>query len=451
MSAISPDSLPIESRESILRPALWVVAAALSILYFGPALIGVFRPPPDTYPDFVQEWLSARNYWSGEPIYLPQQEAMRRHSGRDIPAFAAELSWNAHPPVAVLTALPFGRISDYSTAHLAWNLATFPLFVLSLALVLRELNIQMRWWSVFAIIALVVSCQAVLSQLYQGQLNFVILFLLVIAWVADRRGYQVAAGVAVGTAAALKIFPGLLLVYFVATGRWRAAVAALIVGLALNAVALATFGLGPFEVYTREILPSLNVFRGSWRNVSLTGYWSRVGVSLGLPIIGTAGAALCQLTVVGIVWWVSRRAVTADDRDRAFSLAVIGMLLASPVAWSHYFVLLLLPLLLLWQRLPRGWAIGVLVAASAVLWVSERFFPELLIGRVAVREVTGLSPMPGGLTMAVVGLGPFTYALVGLFLLMAFARFTPTDSLHVESVVDPRVARDGVLPENAIG
>ena len=123
-------------------------------------------------------------------------------TGQDIPAFDELLPRNAHPPATVLVALPFGWISDYRTAHLVWNLLTLPLLLLSIVLVMRESKIQSRWWSVFTTIALVLPCSAVLSQLYQGQLNFLLLFLLVAAWSADRRGKQVAAGIAVGAATA---------------------------------------------------------------------------------------------------------------------------------------------------------------------------------------------------------------------------------------------------------
>lgn len=431
MSAVCQPSVEGETRESILRPALWIVAALLAVLFFGPSLISVFKLPPDLYPDFVQEWLSAKNFAIGESIYLPQREAMRLHTGQDIPAFSTEMPWNAHPPVAVLLVLPFGLFSDFRTAHLAWNLATFPLFVLSLVLVMRELKMEMRWWSIFVVTALVLPCNAVLTQLYQGQLNFPLLFLLVIAWIADRRGLRVGAGAAVGVAMALKIFPGLLLVYFAATRRWRSVFAALGVAILLNAAALVVFGPTAFRTYMGEVLPSLNVFRNSWLNISLTGYWTRVGIALERPAIGSFTAGAFQLAVVGMVWWYSRRAATSDDHDRAFSLAVIGMLLASPVAWSHYFVLLVLPILLLWQRLPRGPATVALVATGAVMWIQESFFPGLMVGRATMKDLINVRQIPGGLPMAVVGLAPFTVALLVLFVLMAFARFNPPrDSGH---------------------
>ena len=90
----------------------------LVVLAYGPQSIGVFQPPEGTFPDFVQEWLSARNFWTGQPIYRPQSESIHEYTGRRIDM---ALPWNAHPPGAVLVAVPFGLFLDYRSAHLAWN------------------------------------------------------------------------------------------------------------------------------------------------------------------------------------------------------------------------------------------------------------------------------------------------------------------------------------------
>lgn len=422
------------SRTSVLPFALGAVAAALAWVYFGPGFCALFRPPPDTYRDFAQEWLSARNFWVGEPVYAPQNPAMRRYTGHDIPVFADEMKWNAHPPVTVLVALPVGLITDYAASHQTWNLVTFLLFVIGLVLMGRELGVGARGGTALAALALIVSWNATHQHLFQGQLGFLIAFFLAVGWVADHRGNQGAAGAAVGVAAALKVFPALVLVYFVAARQWRAVGVALLTGLALHAVALALFGPATFETYVRDVLPSLKKFQGSWQNVSLTGYWERIGADLGAPAVGTAVAIGCRLLVVAGVYWIGRRAAGPDERGRAFALAVVGMLLASPIVWTHYFVLLGVPLLFLWQRLPCGPARAALVAVGVILWLPERLVPGLYLGFGTVQEMSSLDPIPGGLEMSVVGLGPFTYALVALFLLAGFARLAPAPSPVVAPV-----------------
>jgi hypothetical protein len=403
---------------------LWATAGILALLYCGPSFLAMFRPPPRYYPDFVQEWLSARNFWAGDPVYLPQREAMNRRIGLDVPGFDVGLPWNAHPPVTILVALPFGLIDDYRTAHLAWNLCTFPLLVLSLWLVFRELNVRWCWGSAVMMSCYLLGNSPVRVQLFEGQLNCLLLGLLVCGWIADRGGYQIAAGIAIGTAMAMKLFPGLLLVYLAAAGRWRALMAALLVGAGLNGVALAIFGWSGFETYIRQVLPSLDVFRGSWHNYSATGYWLRVSRQFHAPILGPVAIIVSQSVVLAVIARAGWQAHSIRDRDLAYALAIVGMLLASPVAWGHYFVMLVPPLALAWYYLPNRFMHGALIVILAVLGTPEILFPRSVIGYEQAEALTDTGPIPDNPVLCLVALGAIPYAITGLFLILAWARFT---------------------------
>ncbi len=403
--------------------AVWMALALVVLFVRGPLFVSVFRPAPDTYPDFIQEWLSAGNYLAGDPIYELQRVAALKHIGRDIPAFDTMLPWNAHPPVAVLVALPYGLINDYAESHLVWNLTTFPLMLLAVWLILRELRVRLQWWHIFPAIIVLLLADPILMQLFYGQLNFLIAFLIVLGWVADRRGYQAAAGLAVGTAVALKLFPGLLLVYFLAARRWRAATWGIATAIAWNLLAVAAFGTDAFVVYVREVIPSLDVFRGVWSNVSVAGYWRRIGFAMGVPAIGSLVGMMCQLAVVAVVARVSWRANTADERDRAYALAVVGMVLASPVAWGHYFVLLVLPLLLLWVRTPTGWGKLAVCGLIIVLALPTWLFAEWGMGLPRAELWLPQLPPTNNPWLCVGALGVFVYALAAVFVLTATTRF----------------------------
>src|SRR5262249_55434367 len=61
-----------------------------------------------------------------------------------------------------------------------------------------------------------------------------------------------------------------------------------------------------------------------------------------------------------------------------FGLNICVMLLLSPVAWGHYFVLLLLPLAVTWMHLPhRGWLRFGFWALVIVLAVKPIYFWHL--------------------------------------------------------------------------
>ena len=432
MLATCPEKPSTARKETIIQPALWITAATLVLLFFGPSFLRLFRPTPDNYPDFVQEWLSARNFWAGDPVYLPQRLAMYRHTGQDIAAFDVGLPWNAHPPVTVLLAIPFGKITDYRTAHLVWNLCMFPLIPLSIWLIFRELRIAWNWHLAVLTGCYLISASPVRLQLFQGQLNSILLLLLVIGWLADRRGYQAGAGIAVGIATAMKLYPGLLLIYFATSGRWRAIAAALLAGAAFNGLALAVFGWSAFETYVRQVLPSLNVFRGAWSNYSATGYWTRVGHQFHIPLLGTIAAIASQCLVVAVVALASRGIRSIRERDLAYALTIVGMTLASPVAWGHYLVMLVLPMVLAWYYVPAGVLRYSLIAAVIVLWIREILYPWAVIGYEATKNLSNTEPVPDNPVLCLFALGAIPYALAGLFFITARARFTPvpTSAVH---------------------
>ena len=57
---------------------------------------------------------------------------------------------------------------------------------------------------------------------------------------------------------------------------------------------------------------------------------------------------------------LARRLASGPEGDRrAFGLAVIAALTATPIVWEHYMVLLFVPIALMSPRLSRAWLIPV--------------------------------------------------------------------------------------------
>jgi hypothetical protein len=348
---------------------------------------------------------------------------MLRRTGIDVPEFDAVMRWNAHPPGAVLVALPFGLIPDYASAHLTWNLVTGPLFLASLIVVARELGYRWVWWTPYVAVVLILLSHPVEVQIGQGQLNFILLPLLVAGWVCDRRGYAAAAGAAIGLAATVKIFPGFLFVYFAAAGKWRAVAAGVVTAAAATGIAAVVLGTGAFATYLRDVVPSLNVFHTSWRNVSATGFWRRIFDPAGRETLATGLAVTSQLAVAVVTAATARTSRAVPDRG--YAAACVGMLIASPVAWPHYFLLLLVPVAVLWVRLVPGPARWLFLLLLPIYWVRDTFFAEWVLGPIGGNDLTGLQDATSDPVAALTGLSIFTYALVLLFAVAVAGRFRP--------------------------
>jgi hypothetical protein len=380
--------------------------------------------------DFSQEWLSGRNFRAGRPVYSPQGEALFTHTGyrseRDRGEAGWMVPWNAHPPVSILIALPFTRL-PYEDAHFAWNLAMLGAFLAALVLALRFRRAPFHVFDCLWLLAMLVCCFPLLTQAVQGQLNGILVLLAVLAWAADRCELDGMAGALIGAAAAVKIIPAFLLIYWLARSKWRALAGALACFAFLNVAAGLLFGMDCFVAYIGTVIPSVSEYRSSWDNISLSGLWYKLFNSLEravqswvqAPALAQGLSLACQALVTVLVARRCRQAATRDQRDHALGLAVIGLFLVSPITWQHYLVMLLLPLAVATAS-PRHWAALLAYRACfVILWLPLAFFGALTMGPSVLTEFSAgrhLLP-PSQPWQVLAGLAIPTYALVLLFCL----------------------------------
>jgi hypothetical protein len=363
------------------RSRLWPIVTGLALIVQSPFLILAFWPPPETHSDFVQDWASARNVLNGLPTYTEHTVALPRYVGAGSPAHS-NLLVNAHPPTSVLLFVPFA-VLDYRPALLTWNLAGLAMLGVSLWVVRHQLGVSLTSWSIFPPLCLLLICFPLLQQLSQGQLNLVLLLLVTGAWAAERSGRARWAGAMIGAATAIKLFPAFLFLYFILRRQWSALVAGVLTLTLLTGLTAAILGPEVYPTYTHDVLPTLEKCRSSWSNASLVGFWTRLfnpatSEERVEPLwrsvaAARAGILVSCLAVVATIIWSARRASTRVQLDHVFAVAVTGMLLLTPTAWPHSFLLLLGPVALLWVDPPQSQAARlVLFAAVAALWIWEK-------------------------------------------------------------------------------
>jgi alpha-1,2-mannosyltransferase len=196
-------------------------------------------------------------------------------------------------------------------------------------------------------------------------LNVVVLA-LVLATARDiASGRDNRAGIWLGLATAMKIFPALLIAYAVYRGRWRAAMIGGSLAIGLTLAPLVPRG----ATFTRETI-------GDWQSLTTTGTAGLRGHTQSLaglidrtgapPVVGlVAGAAL----VLAAAWWLRRRRPLVAEVAMVTHVA----LLATPVVWAQNFVLLYLTwVVLLEQRLPRFVSLPLGVATSGIITAVSR-------------------------------------------------------------------------------
>lgn len=237
-----------------------------------------------------------------------------------------------YPPITALLVAPLAVLPDAVGRALV--------LVLMLACVLLALRLLgVRDWRCYGQ-ALVTA--PVLDAVSLGTLSSALLLGVAVVWrYRDRR--HVAAAVTAVTAIA-KLFVWPLFVWLVATRRIRTAVEAAALGLALLVGGWAAIGFAGLRGYP-HLLHLLT-------QAEAAQSFSVVGLS---RLSGGAGAALEAALVCAVVVTVVIAARGPNGDRRGLAVAVAGALLATPVLWLHYLVLLFVPIALARPRLSPLW------------------------------------------------------------------------------------------------
>jgi alpha-1,2-mannosyltransferase len=214
-----------------------------------------------------------------------------------------------------------------------------------------------RWFLVAAAFAF----PPVVGELVLGNVHLILLGLLTLAWLGIRRGDRQGewiAGLAVGAAAIIKVFPGVLLLWFLLTRRYRAAAAVVVGAAALALVTLPVTGVEPWLQYP-TVLANLSAPADATDTLAPTVWLAGA--------LGFTGARIV-VTVVGlaILAWAALR---GQSTARSFAIPVTVSVLIAPALYHHYLAVLVLPLVL---GLASGVPLALLAVSYLLMWGGEQ-------------------------------------------------------------------------------
>ncbi len=404
----------------ITLAAYGLILGFVGCLWLGPLYVDAMRPAAGRVNDFFQDWGSARNFLVGLPVYTHHAKSIPRHLGVPFDA-ASGIDYNAHPPTSVLMVLPLARL-DYPDAVLAWNTISLLAFLISLGIVAATLPIPRSFF--LPVLALLTFCHPLYGSVYQGQLTLILVLLVTLIWALDRSGRPNAAGIVLGAATAIKLFPAYLVVYFAARGRLRPLLAAVFSVVALTVVTGAVLGLDTYLDYVRVVLPAQARFRSLGYNYAIAGLWSKFFDTAGegecmtalwsCPALARYGTLLSDLAITAIVVTFAYQARTLAQQDLAFAAMVTAMLLVSPVTWDASLPLLLVPLAVAARHADRlSWMPVAFLLIVTLLCMPQQLMTRLALGGRSVRVVSWAFAL-GAASLK-------SYALLGLLALELMA------------------------------
>lgn len=286
-----------------------------------------------------------------------------------------------YPPFAALVFAPLSLL-PLPVLKGAWTGLTLVL----LAYVVRRFGRGGSWLTVVAFVALATWLDPVRTTLYLGQINVLVMALVV----ADMLGRPDSRwrGVGVGLAAALKLTPLLFVVYLLVTRRFRAAAtasgtfaAAVAVGFAIDRADSTTYWLrGTFAAAGR-----ISDVAGT-SNHSLNGLVSRLFGADAAPVY-VAGAAVLIVLTLALARRAAEQDLTFGQRE---AVVLVGLCSAAvaPFSWSHHWVWVV-PLVVLLVRRALWWPLaGVLMVTLAVVTA----LPGPSVGPIPATGLISLQP-----------------------------------------------------------
>jgi len=368
------------------------------------------RPPLHDLFD-LRVYRGAVLWWlQGESLYSFALEP--GHKGFTYPPFAAvsvvPLAWLPVGPAAILVLLASAVVIVLVT----WWLV---------APVARRHGVS-PWFAVALAVPVVLAMEPIRLTLGEGQLNMFIFALVLADVVALRRG-RAWCGVGIGLATALKLTPGVFIVFLLLIGRRRAAVVA--AGTVLGATLLG-FLVDPsasWEYWTSALWDTSRVGR-------LANPWNQSVLGLLAHVSDPAqpNRVLWALLAAGVAVLGLGRAVRVyrrGDDVAAFTLAGLTACLVSPISWVHHLYWIVPAVVLLadvaagtpvlgtvsyWSRnRPRALAAGAGLLAVAVV------VPFLLATYWAFVPAPG---MPTSVPADIVGRSLYTCAMLALLVLL---------------------------------
>lgn len=309
----------------------FVVALGLDAHFGVQTLTRISADSMTVHPDFDTFWRSAEALWEGGDVYDTE----------------ARLP-NLNPPLWTVLISPLGLLEPL-TAYRLFVLISLVVVVGYLAWVADELRLRSGWAVVGA--AMLLLSSPLLATLALGQIYAFLALGLVVAWIADRREESLISGSALGLVVAIKPSLAPVLLWPLARRRWRTLVAALASGAAATLVGALVVGPAATLGWLRRLfdLPLLphpdnaSLLTTVARLFTETAFAEPV---VTLPWMVPVAYALS----IGVIFLTAIK--LTDGSEVGLWALVAATLLASPIAWHMYLVLLGPGVLLL---LARGW------------------------------------------------------------------------------------------------
>ena len=359
----------LSRRESALSIVLLVTFCTMQLLHFA---ISLKPPSPSRGVDFSAYYLAGKvvSENPAESLYvlplLPDGRMnLNAETSASSPWSAAAVRYQVpfaapyiYPPLLAVLMMPMVHL-PFATALATWNILTILLAAASLFLTLDAGRVRLNPRLALILGVGLFSYYPLIDNLFFGQIGGVILFLLAAGVWLLTRGRITLSALSFALATAIKLTPILAVpvLIFHRKWRWLAAYAAWMFALLL--LSLGQAGWPAHQQFWHKALPSIASGTPVCQNLSLIAFIQELflgHVPLGATPPATLpphAAAVSRLVGLLIYLFIlGRLYLRRHEAELSRDLVLIALLgiVISPIAWTHYYTIALLPFLYLWCR-----------------------------------------------------------------------------------------------------
>ena len=306
----------------------------------------------------LRDWFDLRVYYGAVNTWI-------HHGGRLYDYRVPGTTYGfTYPPFAAVAMLPMALVG-LRTAIALSLLLNLAALALTVHFVTAGTWRRLGWYGCALAACLLALFEPLRDTFSFGQVNLLLLALVLAdgRLLATGRGRW--AGVGIGLAAAIKLTPALFIGLLLLARRRRAAAVATAVMIAATGLAALVAPDASRFYWTRALWDTSRVGRLDYvSNQSLQGILARLGET------DRAVWATVVLLVLGVWAHRTRRALTKGDGAAAFALTGLTACLVSPITWVHHLVWLL-PALAVLVRAGHPRIAGALYAVlcTSVVWL----------------------------------------------------------------------------------
>ena len=383
-------------------------AGALVIAMVAAVKIAVVLPQQVKEYDFAHYYVWSRLLIEGGDPYLDRAEPLYAQYGfvsyRDRPTAT-------NPPSLLWLFVPFALLTP-TLAFAGWSLvqASSLCVILWWTRRLLQPRLSSRGWRF--VCAGVVASQAVYLHFCFGQVQLLLAALLLTAYALHRQGNDTAACLLAAAAGLLKMYPFVLVPWFLwrSGGGARARTGRAVLVLAVSMFVIWVTNIQLWQELIRQALPVVtNYARGPHLNFSLPSF---------VATLGNAFLGLSRSAVGAHTWWMVGEAAGLaltvlayiacsrgdGETEAEFCLLCVTMLAGNMVAWGHYYVFLIFPTAAAATRIaanPTGsrivWFGMVLIAVNVLNMPTVPFLERHLPVKILLNYV----PLYGSLALVI--------------------------------------------------